>query len=173
MPSLEKEIESTESHFTALRSVDNALAASECTSIPPSNAAVKTYPFGDIAKVFGRLSRDNERRCLSFRLERSYTLTWWSLESTARIEPLSSIAAETGRRKTLSSRCTEILGERVSSTYIRDEDKASVQWPLGEKENSKASPPGNDAEELVVVDVRVTAVCRGRKYAAKRFLLSS
>ena len=89
------------------------------------------------------------------------------------MEPSSRIAADTGRRRTLSSRCTEIFGERVSSTYIRDEDKASVQWPLGENEKSKASPPGNDAEELVVVDVNVTAVCRGRRYASNRFLLSS
>ena len=75
MPSLEKTSESTESHFTALRSEDNALGASECTSIPPSKAAASTSPFGDIARVFGGLSRDSERRCFRLRLDRSYRLT--------------------------------------------------------------------------------------------------
>ncbi len=58
-------------------------------------------------------------------------------------------------------------------TYIREEESASTQWPLGENEKSKASPPGNAAEELVVVDTKLRWVLRGCRYASNRFLLTS
>ncbi len=73
------------------------------------------------------------------------------------------MVAEIGLRRTLSSLCTEILGETVSMTYIRDEHSASTQWPLGEKWKSKASPPGKAEEELVVVDIKLMTVWRGRR----------
>ena len=66
-----------------------------------------------------------------------------------------------------------MFGDAVSMTYILDEDSASVQCPLGEKEKSNASPPGNAAEELVVVETRFTVVLLGCRYASNKFLFTS
>ena len=58
-------------------------------------------------------------------------------------------------------------------TYILDEERANTQWPLGEKVNSNASPPGIAAEELVVVEIKLMSVLRGCRYASKRFRFTS
>lgn len=56
---------------------------------------------------------------------------------------------------------------------MREEDRASVHSPFGEKANSNASPPGNEAEQLVVDEVRLTMVWRGLRYASNKFRLTS
>ena len=46
---------------------------------------------------------------------------------------------------------------------MREELRARHHFPKGEKQNSKASPPGNAADELVVVEIRLMIVWFGRK----------
>jgi len=48
-------------------------------------------------------------------------------------------------------------------TKMREELRARHQRPFGEKVKSKASPPGKAADELVVVEMRLIVVCRGRR----------
>ena len=83
------------------------------------------------------------------------------------------MTADGGLRRTLSSLRTETAGDAVSSTTIREELSARHHCPLGEKAKSKASPPGNAADELVVVEMMFIIVRRGRKYATNKFRLIS
>jgi hypothetical protein len=60
------------------------------------------------------------------------------------------IEAENARRDVLSSLLTVGTSEVKSRTNILDELKARRIWPLGEKTNRKASPPGKAADELAL-----------------------
>ena len=58
-------------------------------------------------------------------------------------------------------------------TYMREDERARTQWPFGEKQKSNASPPGKAAEEVVVVETKLTRVRLGCRNASNRFRLTS
>jgi hypothetical protein len=67
-----------------------------------------------------------------------------------------------------------VIGSVTASiTYILEELRARIVWPLGENENRNASAPGKAAEELAFTDIRLIRVWRGRKYASNRLRRTS
>src|SRR5271156_1873165 len=100
-------------------------------------------------------------------------LAWCFVDSTASRDPSSVTDAANGRRRVFSSLRTTIGSAVTSMTKILDELSASRVCPLGEKENRKASPPGNAVEELALMEMMLTTVSRGRRYAANRFRRTS
>ena len=91
------------------------------------------------------------------------------LDSTASSEPSFVIAAERGLLMVFSSLVTAKGSESRFTTKILDELSARRVWPWLEKAKRKASPRGNAADELVLVQMRVTKVSEGRTKASNRF----
>jgi hypothetical protein len=83
------------------------------------------------------------------------------------------MAVATGRRTVFSSYRTDIGVVVRSITKILDELRLRSMDPWAENVNRKASPCGNEEEELVEEDINFTNVCRGRRKASNKFLLAS